>query len=74
MKVDRKLQYEALRREIEVRLMRETVYRAVESLNTKVTLEGSIKDNDAKIELIGRFLLDEYNDKWESVYRGEYPR
>ena len=67
-------QYEGLRREIEVRLMRETVYRAVEALNTKGSLEEAIKDNDGKIELIGRYLLDEFGDGWEKVYRAKYPR
>ena len=54
--------------------MRETVYRAVEAINTKASLEGRIKENDEKIGLIGKYLLEEHNDKWEEVVRERYPR
>lgn len=64
-------EYEALRREIEVRLMRQTIYRAVEALNYKTSLTEDIKKNEEIIALIGKFLLDK-GSEWEKVYKEKY--
>ena len=60
-------EYEALRREIEIRLIRETVYRAVDALNTKQSLKADIDSNDDVIKEIGRYLL-ENGSEWEKRY------
>ena len=61
-------EYEALRREIEVRIMRETIYKAVNALNSKESLDDDIKKNDGIISLIGKFLLEKGSD-WEKTYQ-----
>lgn len=65
-------EYQALRREIEVRLLRETIYKAIDALNTKTTLDDEIKKNDEHIALIGQYLLN-HGDEWEKVYAEKKP-
>lgn len=57
MNMEYNSEFSAVRHEIEVRLIRETIYRAVEAFNTKVSLEPKIKENDEMIARLGEFLL-----------------
>ena len=59
---------EWLRREIEVRLIRETVYKAIDALNTKNSLVKDIEDNDKVIALIGKYLKENFSSQWEKYY------
>jgi len=58
---------DCLRREIEIRLIRETVYKAVDAFNTKQSLENEIKRNDEHIKLLGDFLKSK-GSEWEEFY------
>lgn len=63
-------EYEALRREIEVRIWRQTIYKAVDALNSKVLLKDEIDDNDNTIKLIGEYLRGG-GDRWEDFYKSK---
>lgn len=67
-------EYEALRREIEVRLQRETAYKAAQVGANKPDYEfmtEEIRKNDEVIALIGKFLLSK-GSEWEKVYQEKY--
>ena len=70
-------EYEALRREIEVRLQRETEYVVAQmqfdgaSPEYKI-LKEKIEDNDKVIALIGKFLLEK-GSEWEKLYQSKFP-
>ena len=57
---------ESLRREIEVRLWRETIYRAVNAFKPN-SLDKAIEENDKVIKKIGKF-LEEKGSEWEKQY------
>lgn len=59
-----------LRREIEIRLIRETIYRAIDALNTKQSLNEHILKNDETISWIGEFLINKGSD-WEEFYQNK---
>ena len=71
-------EYEALRREIEVRIQRETAY-MIERLKYEVGnvnyafLTERINKNDEIIAEIGAFLLEK-GSEWEKRYREKFPR
>lgn len=66
-------EFQVLRREIEIRILRETIYKAVEALNTKKSLAKEIARNDEHIKLIGRYLLSMGNN-WEKFYAENTPK
>lgn len=59
--------FEALRREIEVRLWRQTIYKAVDALNSKTSLADEIKSNNDMIQEIADFIRTktEGQEDWE---------
>lgn len=63
---------EGLRREIEIRLLRETIYKAVDALNTKQSLKADIEKNDDWIRLIGEFMKAN-GDPWEKYLEDKRP-
>ena len=60
-------EFDYLRREIEVRIWRETIFKAVEALNTKASLADEIKKNDNAINFIGDYFKDVHKSDWEGV-------
>lgn len=63
-------EFDALRREIEIRLIRETVYKAIVGLRgeSAMYLLSAIEDNDKKIAWIGEFLKSK-GVEWEKFYK-----
>ena len=69
-------EYDALRREIEVRLKRETAYKVAQVGASDIAykiLAEEIKKNDEVISLIGEFLLSK-GSEWEKVYQEKYKK
>lgn len=71
-------EFDALRREIEVRLQRETQYKlamcTARDIDTQLFLEKEIKKNDDVIACIGDFLLNSHGSLWEKHYQNRFPR
>lgn len=64
-------EFESLRREIEVRLWRETVYRAINAFLNNGILDKHIDSNDNHIKWIGEYLRNKYSSDWETFYTGK---
>lgn len=71
-------EYEALRREIEVRIQRETTYfielqKYPKGTDQYESIYRQLDANDKIIALIGKHLLEKYGSDWEKVYQKEFP-
>lgn len=65
------------RREIELRIERETRYvLAMSGLRSNTDgfdiLVRAIADNNKTLKLLGRYLEDQYGDSWEKFYRENF--
>lgn len=62
-------EYEALRREIEARIWRETIFKAARCVisDSAAELNNALAENDEHIKLIGSYLLSK-GDEWEKAY------
>lgn len=62
-------EYQYLRREIDVRLWRETIYKAIQGfLGNSTVLVDEIRRNDDVIAKIGKHLKEKYHSAWEVEY------
>lgn len=62
-------EYKSLRSEIEVRLWRETIYRAIQGfIGNPLILADHIHENDLVIAKIGKHLKEKYGSAWEADY------
>lgn len=62
-------EYEALRREIEVRLWRQTIYKAVigfiPTAQGHSDMQKEIEHNEKQLEYVGEYLREVAKDPWE---------
>jgi len=69
-------EYEALRREIEVRIWRETIFKAVQGFKGELGLNEELETNDKHIELLGQYLDGKTtgDEGWEKFYKENKPK